>query len=271
MAEGTSVLIMTDLEGVGGVTSWATCDPRDTTGAFREASGRLVGEINAAAEAAFDAGAEEVVIVEGHKGTFRGHQNQFDQRAKLALGVAFYEIAQEGFDCLMLVGFHAMADAERGVLSHSYANKTYVASWLNGTRVGEIGHLASLFGEYKTPLVFVAGDQAACREAEDLVEGVVTAPVKEGYHRFGAVSLSPQAAQELIREKAREALSVADDITALRFEPPIEFVVEFSSTDPVERSSLVPGIEAAGARRMVIRGDSVNEVMNLFNLTARIV
>jgi D-amino peptidase len=270
VAEEFNVVIVTDMEGAACVTSPGVWDRGDATGAFAEGSRILVGETNAAVEAAFDAGADEVLVFEGHKGSFRGRLEELDQRAKLAFGVPFHELAEEGFDCLMLVGYHAMADAEGGVLSHSYADRTYVASWLNGTLVGEIGHLASLFGEYGTPLVFVSGDAAACREAEELVEGVVTAVVKEGSHRFGAVSLAPSAARELIRQRAREALS-ADDIMPLKFQPPIEFVVEFSTSDPVERNIMVPGIEQAGPRRMVIRGGSVAEVMKLFDLTARIV
>lgn len=271
MAGGMSVMIMTDLEGVGGVTSWRACDSADPTGAFQEATRRLVIEVNAAAEAAFDAGAEEVVIMQGHANTFQGHHEDFDQRAKLSVGAAYHKVAEQGFDALMLVGFHAMADAEGGILSHSYADKTYVASWLNGTLIGEIGHLAAMFGAHGTPFIFLSGDAAACREAEDLVEGVITAAVKEGFARFGGTSLSVQAARELICEKAAEAFSRMEEIAPLEFEGPIEFVVEFSTTDPVERNILVPGIEAAGSRRIIIRGESVSEVMALFALTARVV
>lgn len=271
MGKDFRVVIVTDLEGVSCVTSWTACDPADTTGAFAEASALLAGEINAAVGAAFDAGATEVTVVEGHRGTFRGHFEELDSRARTVVGTSFDDVAEEAFDALMLVGYHAMADAEKGVLSHSYSNKTYVASWLDGTRIGEIGHLAALFGAYGTPLVFVSGDAAACLEAEELVDGVTTAAVKEGAHRFAATCLSPAEARELIAAGAAEALDKAYDVAPLEFEPPIEFVVEFSTSDPVERSTLIPGIEAAGPRRFVIRGESVKEVMRLFSLTARVV
>jgi len=271
MAEGFSVIIVTDLEGAACVVSPVVWDREDATGGFREASEILAGEINAAAGAAFAAGADEVLIVEGHRGSFRGLVDRFDPRAKISLGVPFYELAEQGWDALCLVGYHAMADAERAVLSHSFADRAYVASWLNGTLVGEIGHLATLFGEHGTPLVFVSGDVAAVREAEELIEGVVTVAVKEAAHRFGGISFSPQAAREMIAESAGEAFAAREEIVPLRVEPPVEFVVEFSTTDPVERNVLVPGIEAAGPRRMVIRGRTVSEVMRLFELTGRIV
>jgi D-amino peptidase len=266
-----SVTIITDLEGTASTVSPLVWDSGETGGTFAEASRILAGEVNAAVGAAFDAGATEVAVVEGHRNSLRGRLEEIDPRVKLAFGVPFYELASRGFDCLMLVGYHAMADAERAVLGHSFADKGYVASWLNGTLVGEIGHLAALFGEHGTPLAFVSGDGAACREAEELVEGTVTAVVKEGAHRFGAVSLTPSAARELIAQKAGEAIEAVDEIVPLAFEPPIEFVVEFSTTDPVERNILVPGIETAGPRRMVIRGETVSQVMKLFELTGRIV
>lgn len=271
MAGGFSVLVVTDLEGVACTVSPLVWHSDETSGTFEQASRILAGEVNAVVGSAFEAGAEEVLVVEGHKNSLRGRLDDIDPRAKLAFGVPFHELATLGWDCLMLVGYHAMADAEKAVLGHSFSDKTYVASWLNGTLVGEIGHLAALFGEHGTPLVFVSGDGAACREAEELVEGVVTAAVKEGVRRFGAMSLSPKAARDLLAAKAREAIEAMDEVVPLAFEPPIEFVVEFSTTDPVERNMMVPGIESAGARRMVIRGETVLEVMRLFELTARIV
>jgi D-amino peptidase len=270
VSDGFSVAIVTDLEGVACVTDRVVWNSADTTGAFDEATRLFAGEVNAAAGAAFDAGAGEVVLVQGHAGSFRGRLESFDQRARIALNVPFHEIAEAGYDRLMLVGYHSMADAQLGVLSHSFSDQAYVAAWLNGTLIGEIGHMAALFGEHGTPLVFVSGDAAACREAEELVEGVFTAPVKEASHRFGAVSLSPETARNLIHRRAVEALEAADDVTPLAFEAPIELVVEFSTTDPVERNAQVPGIEAAGPRRMVIRGETVTEVMRLFALTGRI-
>lgn len=271
MAKGLRIAIVTDLEGVACVTGRYVWDSSDATGAFAEATQLLVGEINAAAQAAFAAGAEEVLVVEGHANSFRTHLEEFDRRARLALGVPFQDTPQGRYDALMLVGYHAMADTELGVLSHSWADKAYVASWLNGTLIGEIGHQAAMFGEYGTPLVFVSGDLAACREAENLVDGVVTAPVKDGAGRFGAYSLSPEAARSLIRERVHKALETRARVQPLRFAPPVEFIVEFSTADSVERNTMVPGITSDGPRRMVIRGASVYEVMTLFALTGRIV
>ena len=204
MAGGFSVLVVTDLEGVACTVSPLVWHSGETSGVFEQASRVLTGEINAVVGAAFEAGADEVVVVEGHRDSLRGRLEEIDPRAKLAFGVPFYELASRGWDCLMLVGYHAMADAEKAVLGHSFSDKTYVASWLNGTLVGEIGHLAALFGEHGTPLVFASGDAAACRETEELVEGAVTAAVKEGLGRFGAISLSPEAAMELLLQKVRE-------------------------------------------------------------------
>ena len=271
MPKGPRVAIITDLEGVACVTSRAVWDSNDTTGAFAEYTRLLVGEANAAAAGCFDAGADEVLLFEGHGNSFRGHLPEFDPRAKLALGVPFHKVAEERYDALILVGYHAMADAQNAVLSHSHSSGTYVATWLNGTLIGEIGHLAALFGEYGTPLVLVTGDAAACKEAEELIDGVEVVSVKQAAGRFGAISLSPAAACGLIKKHAKSAVDARDEIKPFICEPPVEFVVEFSTTDPVERSTLIPGIETAGPRRMIIRGKSVAEVMERFWIASRLV
>src|SRR5437016_12612894 len=67
-AEGPRILIVTDLEGVGGVNN---AEEQLLPGQRRyEGSHRLlVGEVNAAVEGAVEGGAREVVIWDGHNGS----------------------------------------------------------------------------------------------------------------------------------------------------------------------------------------------------------
>src|SRR6185369_17767224 len=84
-AQGARILIVTDLEGAGGVNDR---DEQLLPGQRRYVESRriLTGEVNAAVEGAFAAGAQEVVIWDGHDGSRTLSIEDIDSRAKLLQG-----------------------------------------------------------------------------------------------------------------------------------------------------------------------------------------
>src|SRR5579864_4643504 len=84
-AEGARVLIVTDLEGVGGVND---ADEQLLPGQRRYLESRriLTGEVNAAVEGAVDAGASEVVIWDGHDGSRTLSVDEIHAGARLIQG-----------------------------------------------------------------------------------------------------------------------------------------------------------------------------------------
>ena len=81
------------------------------------------------------------------------------------------------------------------------------------------GDLVEFGGEVGKFLVMHAGDTAACREAEALIPGIVTAAVKKGYGIHSALHLTKENARALIRKKAEEAMSKIKEITPYTVEP----------------------------------------------------
>ena len=77
---------------------------------------------------------------------------------------------------------------------------------LKGRPIGEIAQLALCTGALCLPLIFLSGEEAACREAEELVPEIVTASVKVGLGRSSVISLSAPKARALIEERIQEAV-----------------------------------------------------------------
>src|SRR5579864_8746708 len=112
-AEGARVLIVTDLEGVGGVND---ADEQLLPGQRRYLESRriLTGEVNAAVEGALAAGASEVVIWDGHDGSRTLSVDEIHASAKLIQGrptPATYYLSEKLYDGILFVGQHAMAGA----------------------------------------------------------------------------------------------------------------------------------------------------------------
>jgi D-aminopeptidase len=78
-------------------------------------------------------------------------------------------------------------------------------------------------------VVFLSGDDKACREARRLVPSIITATVKQGLGsaREWSLSLSPSASQHLIEKAAEEAAVRIPSIRPLRLKGPYLLEIRF--------------------------------------------
>ena len=232
-AQGARILIVTDLEGAGGVNN---ADEQLLPGQRRYLESRhiLTGEVNAAVEGALSGGATEVVIWDGHDGSRTLSVDEIHSRAKLIQGrptPANYYLSEKLYDGIMFVGQHAMAGATGAVLAHtqSFAVKRIT---LNGKEVGEIGQVAAIAGQFNIPVVMLAGDQAACAELLDLQPKAITVAVKRLIGPASTLSLSHEEAKRQIQQAAKQAVLYVRDYRAWQLTGPVEMTIEYLPQPP---------------------------------------
>jgi len=250
-----NVLIVTDLEGVSGIIDW---DAHETgTGKDQWQRELMTGEVNAAIAGAFDAGAERVKVAEGHNAI---DILQLDRRATLVPAVypaaPPYQGWDEGFDALIQIGKHSMAGTLDGVLAHT-GNRSVEYVEINGIRVGESGTECAQAGDFGFPTVMISGDVAACRELEELLGDIETAPVKKGYDCHHAECMHPLAARELIREKARTALERLEDFAPFVIPGPVQLVQRLKKAygeEQLARFADNPHVEVMDERTVAFKG-----------------
>lgn len=253
------VLIVTDLEGVSGIIDWDKHEPRSPLDVWQRQL--MTGEVNAAVAGAFDAGATEVKIAEGHNAI---DIQLLDERATLV--PAFYPAAPplqgwDGFDALLEVGKHAMAGTPDGVLAHT-GNKAVEFVEINGIRVGESGTEAMEAGDFSFPMVMISGDLAACREMQNLLGDIEIAPVKTGYGPHHGECLSPGLARALIRDKTRAALARLGDFRPFVVPGPVEYVQRLYapySDEALQRYAKGPYTKVLDERTVAFLGQNVVE------------
>jgi D-amino peptidase len=226
-AQGARILIVTDLEGAGGVND---ADEQLLPGQRRYLESRriLTGEVNAAVEGALLAGAAEVVIWDGHDGSRTLSIDEIHPAALLIQGKptpANYYLSDKLYDGIIFIGQHAMAGSKNAVLAHSQSfNVKRIA--INGKDVGEIGQVAAIGGFFGIPVIMLAGDQAACDEIAELQPKVVTVPVKRLTGRASVISLSHEEARRRIRMGAQNAVMHAREYQPWKIAGPVEMVIE---------------------------------------------
>ncbi len=231
------VYVMTDQEGVAGVLNF---DDGSPTGRYYEIARKLTTrETNAAIEGLLEAGATEVLVVDGH-----GHGSinplLLHPSAKLLAGrpLRYPFGCDKSFDAAIIVGQHAKSNADSGHLSHT-GNTSIEDLSINDVSLGEMGCNMLFAAYFGVPTVMVSGDKAACEEARALVPNIEVAPVKYGvkhgptssltaekYKRLtgAAIHLHPEAARKIIKEKAKEGLKRLGEIKPFWLESPYELV-----------------------------------------------
>jgi D-amino peptidase len=256
------VFVVSDMEGVAGIVKW-----QQVTGghAMYEEGRRLyTGEINAAVRGAKAAGATEIVVMDCHGAgegwTFNSLiPEELDPDCEYVVQnewTEYTEFLEGGVDAALFVGMHAMAGTRDGVLAHTVSGSSWWRLRFNGVEVGETGINAALCGTWNCPVVLVTGDEAACREGRKLLgDGLTTAAVKKGLGRFSARQFPAARARELIEDAARRAV---ESRTAVRpYEPgaPCEILVDFNTSDHVEKYRFRAGVEITGSRQISSQAD----------------
>lgn len=264
--ETKKVFVLTDLEGVAGVTSF-----RDQTfpdGKYYEAAKKLLtAEVNAAIEGMLAAGVEDVLVFDAHGPGGICFEDlhpmaQLLHGRPLAPWARLQPVVAE-HDAVVIIGQHAMAGAVTGNLSHTQSSRTIDYYRLNGQAIGETAQFALFSGALGVPVIFLSGDEAACQEAEALLPGIVTATVKRGLGRESAISLSATEARKRIRERAELAVQQhrAKPLPPLCWQGPYELEIRFFTTTDADARAALPGAERVDGQTVCFRSDNVLDLV----------
>lgn len=251
------IFISADMEGASGITDR---DDLNYGGAEFERGRRfLTGDVNAAIEGAFEAGATAVVVNESHASMRNLLTDVLDPRAELIRGGikrgCMMEGLDESFNAVFFIGYHSMHGTAHGIMNHAMLGKEVQNLYLNGKPVGEIGVNAAYAGQMKVPVALISGDQTAVAEAQALNPNIEGAVVKEGIERFTAKLLHPNVAQARIREAATRAVQNIPLLKPYQVGPPASMGFEFTSTAMAEVCSWIPTVERTGDRSIAFKFD----------------
>ncbi len=227
-------MIQVDFEGVTGVVNFDETYPGHIH--FERNCEILTKEINAAIEGAIAAGATEIVVRDGHSGNINVNPVLLDKRAKLTRGRlpgAPHTMVlgiDSTFDALLFIGAHARAGIEDGILSHTMSLKVLDFK-INDKPLFEAAYNSLYAGLFGVPVVFLAGDDAACREAIENFGNIDTVITKYAYGRTSAMSKSPEVVYGEIRAGVEKALRNLDNGVIFAMDPPYRMEVRVKTDD----------------------------------------
>ena len=223
------VYVQTDIEGVAGFCFFENRRSRD----YEVINHRyrmyklLTDEVNAAVKAAFDAGADEVVVNDSHGSGYNILFEELDPRCRIihgknCSGPHWLPLLDSSFDAMVLIGMHAMGGTACSITPHTL----WVVNNESGTiNLSEGAMAAAIAGDLNVPTVMVSGDDKVVAELAEKIPGIAAAEVKQALSPYQACSLVPKASCELIYEKVKAALSNISAVKPYKVAGPLSLVL----------------------------------------------
>ena len=247
------ILIAVDMEGITGVTTWDQVTPGHAEYArFRKL---MTQDVNAAVRGACEAGADEVIVADGHWNGSNILIEELDARARLNTGspspFSMMQGIDESVDGVIFVGYHARNGTPNAILDHTWSRMTVANVWLNDTLTGEYGLNGAVAGHFGVPVIMVSGDQTACAQVVEILGDMETAIVKQATGRYAAECLTPQVTQDVIFMSAARAVTRLQDGDVpdpFVIDLPVRVTVEFFTSDMADRASKIPFTQRDGTR-----------------------
>jgi len=256
------IYISADMEGVVGVVTGEQLGPQGFEyQRFREF---MTQEVNAAIEAAFEAGATEIVVSDSHG---NGQNLLIEKLPKNILLVRSWprplmmmQGIDETFGGAIFIGYHSGTTNPQGVRAHTISSARLADVRLNNLSMPEAGINAAIAGHFNVPVIMVSGDDIAVKETAALLGDVEGAVVKwaSGFH--SAKTLMPEASYQLIRAKVKKAIGRIKDFKPYKLATPVRLDVRFKNYRPSEVLSYLSIVERTDAHSIRFTGKDIIEV-----------
>ncbi len=250
-----------DMEGTSGLFTrkhaWFW-DPDTTPQDESEGRAFLVADVNNAITAALDAGVDELLVLDTHRGggNFIPEQMVNDPRVRYLWRSRGHEDGKfrwmpgldESVDGFLVPGHHAMAGTPSAFLPHTW-NLDWADFRINGQSVGEAGIECCFAGHWNIPVLLFSGDEAGCREGEQMFPGASIACVKRAVAWDTAEGLSPAEGRQLVAEKVVESITNLRAGTCQPFAPtfPMHVSLRFTNEESANKAAARPGVERVDA------------------------
>jgi D-amino peptidase len=218
------VYIQTDIEGVAGFCFYENRRSREyEVIEHRHRMYRLLtAEVNAAVKAAFDAGADEVIVNDNHGSGYNIYFEDLDPRCRIihgrnCSGPHWLPLLDKSFSAMILIGMHAMGGSLCSITPHSLWEVNDGEIYLS-----EGSMAAAIAGVFGVPTVMASGDDKITAELASKIPGLAVAEVKQALSPYMACSMVPAAACELIYAKVRDGLQRLSEIKPYQVPGPLK-------------------------------------------------
>ncbi|MEX2189776.1 MAG: M55 family metallopeptidase [Bacteroidota bacterium] len=256
------VLISVDMEGIAGVVTGDQLSPEGFE--YQRFRDFMTKEAVAAVQAAKEAGATEILVVDAHGNGQNLLIEQFpkDVRIIRSWPRRFSMVAgiDRSFDALIFIGYHSSTNNPKGVRAHTFSSARLTRVAVNDREMSEGSWNAAIAGHFGVPVVMISGDDAAVQEARALIGNIEAAEVKQSLGFHSAKTLTPEASRELIAQKVIAGLRRVKDFKPYTVSNPVILDVSFKHYTVSEVLAYLKGVERTDSHSIRYVGKDMTEI-----------
>jgi D-amino peptidase len=255
------IYICADIEGIAGVVTFQHLSPDGFE--YERAREWMTAEVAAAAEAALENGATEIVISDSHGNGQNLLMERLPRDCTLIRSwprpLEMMQGIEEGsFGGVMLVGHHCGHTDGRGVLAHTFTG-AFMEVRLNGEPASETRFNAAIAGHFNAPVLLATGDDAYVDHARALLGNIETVTTKWVVGDYCARTRMPAASVDLVRAAAARAMQRRHELTPYRIAEPVQLDIVYKQRLPAEVMGYMPGVERIGPTTIRFRAKNILE------------
>lgn len=256
------VFISVDIEGISGIVHADMMMPSETE--YGRGRALMAGDANAAIEGAVQAGADFILVADGHGPMRNLRIEDLHPAAHLVTGSAnardYCQLEgadSQPFDAAVFLGYHAMAKTEKAIHPHTIAGVAVYELRVNGRPHGETGLNALMLASLGIPTVLVTGDETTCQEARSFLgESIETVAVKSATGRNAAICRPPSATAPEITAATKRALENSSNVTPYDVGEALKIEIDFLTMPQCDRAARTAGIQRVGPMTITVEGST---------------
>ena len=123
---------------------------------------------------------------------------------------------------------------------------------------------AMVAGYFNVPVIMISGDNVATQEVKDFLGNVETAIVKEAMGFHSAKTLTPAAANKIIKEASLAAVMEINTFKPYKLENPVKLEVSFKHYQPSAILDYLSIVERIDSHSIRFIGKDMVEVADFF-------
>ena len=229
------------MEGIAAVANWKV-DSQSGTRDYAQMRHLMTAEVNAAATAAFEAGATEVTVADSHGDFMNIDPEALDARCRLVRGwprpLGMMQGISADTSAAIFIGYHAPEGTANALLAHTFTGSMTLR--LNGKAVSEGSFNAAVAAEFRVPVVFLSGDDQAVTDAKANIGPIETVTTKEALGFNAGIMAAPSAVAHLIHDGVSRGIRRRAEFRRSPAAAPIVLEWRFNNVTQAELVSYLP-------------------------------
>ena len=256
------VYISVDMEGIAGVVSNEQLGPSGFE--YERARHFMTNETLAAIRGAREAGATEIVVSDSHGNGQNLLIDDFPDDVTIIRSwprpLGMMQGIDSTFAAVVFIGYHASTANLAGVRAHTESSASFTGMQFNGVELPEGGINAAIAGYYGVPVVAMSGDDAAVEEVRRFTGPIQAAVVKRAISFHSAATMTPRAAQELIRQRVKAGVEQRATAKPYVLRGDVTLDLSFKNYRAVEALAYLPIVQRTTSHSIRYVGRNVLEV-----------